>query len=163
SGYWDINDKKRKLATTRIVDCGDVDVAYYDIERNMRLMTESARAILDRKALPVILGGDHSVTFPLVRAFERFAPLDIVHFDLSGYWDINDKKRKLATTRIVDCGDVDVAYYDIERNMRLMTESARAILDRKALPVILGGDHSVTFPLVRAFERFAPLDIVHFD
>jgi len=86
AGYWDLNDGKRKLETTRIVDCGDVDVAYYDIERNMRLMTEGARAILERNALPVFLGGDHSVTFPLVRAFERFAPLDIVHFDAHLDW-----------------------------------------------------------------------------
>jgi len=103
----------------------------------------------------------------------RFGPREIRSYSVrystwgswktAGYWDLNDGKRKLETTRIVDCGDVDVAYYDIERNMRLMTEGARAILERNALPVFLGGDHSVTFPLVRAFERFAPLDIVHFD
>jgi agmatinase len=80
-----------------------------------------------------------------------------------GYWDINGKKRMLENTRIVDCGDVDVAYYDIDRNMGLITDAVKAILDRKALPVLLGGDHSVSFPIVRAFERFAPLDIVHVD
>jgi agmatinase len=69
----------------------------------------------------------------------------------------------LAETRIVDCGDVDIAYYDIERNMALITDAVGAILDRGAMPVLLGGDHSVTFPIVRAFERFGPLDIVHFD
>jgi len=47
--------------------------------------------------------------------------------------------------------------------MRLITEAVRAILARKALPVLLGGDHSVSFPIVRAFEDFAPLDIVHVD
>jgi agmatinase len=80
-----------------------------------------------------------------------------------GYWDINGKKRMLENTRIVDCGDVDIAYYDIDRNMGLITDAVKAILDRKALPVLLGGDHSVSFPIVRAFERFAPLDIVHVD
>jgi agmatinase len=80
-----------------------------------------------------------------------------------GYWDINSKKKMLEGTRIVDCGDVDIAYYGIERNMGLITEAVTAILDRNALPVLLGGDHSVSFPIVRAFERFAPLDIVHVD
>ena len=104
----------------------------------------------------------------------RFGPRDIRAYSVrysgwgswkggAGYWEINTRKRKLQNTRIVDCGDVDVAYYDIERNMRLMTESVSAILDRRALPVMLGGDHSISYPLVRAFERFAPLDIVHFD
>lgn len=80
-----------------------------------------------------------------------------------GYWDINGKKKMLEGTRIVDCGDVDIAYYGIERNMGLITEAVTAILDRDALPVLLGGDHSVSFPIVRAFEQFAPLDIVHVD
>jgi agmatinase len=80
-----------------------------------------------------------------------------------GYWDINNKKKMLDGARIVDCGDVDIAYYDIDRNMRLITEAVTAILDRDALPVLLGGDHSVSFPVVKAFERFAPLDIVHVD
>jgi len=78
--------EKRMLQETRIVDCGDVDVAYYDIERNMRLITQSVAAILDRNALPVILGGDHSVTFPIVSAFERFGPVDIVHIDAHLDW-----------------------------------------------------------------------------
>ena len=80
-----------------------------------------------------------------------------------GYWDIHQKQQMLATTRIVDCGDVDVAYYGIERNMGLMTDAVSAILDHKALPVLLGGDHSVSFPIVRAFEKLGPLDIVHID
>jgi agmatinase len=80
-----------------------------------------------------------------------------------GYWDINQQRQMLSGVRIVDCGDVDVAYYDIERNMRLITESVGAILDRKAMPVLIGGDHSVSFPIVRAFEKFGPLDIVHID
>lgn len=80
-----------------------------------------------------------------------------------GYWDIKQKKQMLSGIRIVDCGDVDVAYYDIDRNMGLITDAVGAILDRNAMPVMLGGDHSVTFPIVRAFEKFHPLDIVHID
>jgi len=80
-----------------------------------------------------------------------------------GYWDINQQKQMLSGTRIVDCGDVDIAYYDIERNMDLITAAVSAILDRKALPVLLGGDHSVSFPIVRAFEKLGPIDIVHID
>jgi agmatinase len=80
-----------------------------------------------------------------------------------GYWDINRQRQMLDGVRIVDCGDVDIAYYDIERNMRLITDAVGAILDRNAMPVLIGGDHSVSFPIVRAFERFGPLDIVHID
>ena len=77
----------------------------------------------------------------------------------SGYWDINDKKRKLASTRIVDCGDVDIAYYDFDNNRRKMTSNIEAVLDKGSFPVLIGGDHSVTFPNVCAFSRFGPVDI----
>jgi agmatinase len=37
----------------------------------------------------------------------------------------------------------------------------RALLDRKALVVVLGGDHSITYPVVRAFDE--PLHVIQFD
>jgi agmatinase len=86
SGYWDIDQKKRFLAGVRIVDCGDVDITYYEFEVNRKKITSAVEAILDRGALPVLIGGDHSVTFPNVAAFSRFVPLDIVHIDAHMDW-----------------------------------------------------------------------------
>jgi agmatinase len=34
---------------------------------------------------------------------------------------------------------------------------------RGALPAVVGGDHAITFPVVRGLSKFAPLNIVHFD
>lgn len=86
AGYWDINQKRRLLDGVRMVDAGDVDLAYYDIERNMRAITGTVEALLDAGAFPVLVGGDHSVTYPCIRAFERFAPLDIVQIDAHLDW-----------------------------------------------------------------------------
>lgn len=86
NGYWDVNQRKRFLKGVRMADCGDVDVAYYDFETNRRKITSSVEAILDRGAFPVLIGGDHSVTFPNVCAFSRFGPLDIVHIDAHMDW-----------------------------------------------------------------------------
>ena len=58
------------------------------MEETFDKLTENVRTILDCKALPVILGGDHSISFPVVRAFERFQPLNIFHFD--AHLDYND-------------------------------------------------------------------------
>ena len=119
-----------------------------------------------------------SWAFPMMRGNSwrpgtRFGPRDIrtnsVRYSTwgganqQGYWDINQQKQFLEGVRIVDCGDVDVAYYDIERNMTKITESVVAMLDRNVFPIIVGGDHSVTYPCIRAFERFGPLDIVQID
>ncbi|MEM6848189.1 MAG: agmatinase [Pseudomonadota bacterium] len=85
-GYWDINQQKRFLEGVRIVDCGDVDIAYYDIERNMTKITESVGAMLERNVFPILVGGDHSITYPCVRAFERLGQLDIVQIDAHLDW-----------------------------------------------------------------------------
>ncbi|WP_029349709.1 agmatinase [Bosea sp. 117] len=86
AGYWDVNQKKRFLADVSMVDCGDVDITYFDIDANMAKITASVRALVERGALPVVLGGDHSVTFPNVRAFEALGPIDIVHIDAHMDW-----------------------------------------------------------------------------
>ena len=44
-----------------------------------------------------------------------------------------------------------------------MTEAVRAIRAKKALPFTMGGDHSVTFPILRAFEGSRPITVVQFD
>ncbi len=87
-GYWDIEDKKRYLERIDLVDCGDQDVLYLDVERTFSAITDSVKKILSAKALPVILGGDHSITFPVVRAFKKTRPLHVVHLD--AHLDYND-------------------------------------------------------------------------
>ena len=46
----------------------------------------ASRRSCDRGAFPVLIGGDHSVTFPNVCAFSRFGPVDIVHIDAHMDW-----------------------------------------------------------------------------
>jgi len=80
-----------------------------------------------------------------------------------GYWDIETKKRYLEKTRLVDCGDQDVLYLNVQKTFQAVTDSVGKILSKKAFPVILGGDHSITIPVVRAFQKTKPLHIIHLD
>jgi agmatinase len=88
AGYWDIETKKRYLENIRLVDCGDQDVLYLNVEETFSAVTDSVRKILSAKAFPVILGGDHSITFPVVRGFRNPKPLHIIHLD--AHLDYND-------------------------------------------------------------------------
>jgi len=81
----------------------------------------------------------------------------------AGYWDMDTRRRLLAGVPVVDCGDVDVVYQDTEYVMDGITETVREVLRREGFPLVLGGDHSVTFPVIRAFEAFGPLGVVHID
>jgi len=87
-GYWNIENRKRYLEKISLVDCGDQDVLYLDVERTFSAITDSLRKILSAKAFPVILGGDHSITFSVVRAFQRIKPLHLIHLD--AHLDYND-------------------------------------------------------------------------
>jgi agmatinase len=88
SGYWDIENKKRYLEKIRLADCGDQDVLYLDVQKTFAAVTDSVGRILSAKAFPVILGGDHSITVPVVQAFGKYKPLHMVHFD--AHLDYND-------------------------------------------------------------------------
>ena len=82
-----------------------------------------------------------------------------------GYYDPRSNKDylgfEMANRRIADCGDADVFPTNIERTFASITAMTRRILDRDALPVILGGDHAITYPVVRAFNE--PMHVIHFD
>ena len=103
----------------------------------------------------------------------RFGPREIRNYSArysgwggsqqKGYWDINQNKRFLEDISMSDCGDVDVAYYDIERNRKIITQTVKKILKAGTFPVVIGGDHSITYPCICAFEDFKSLDIIQID
>jgi agmatinase len=64
---------------------------------------------------------------------------------------------------MVDVGDVDTSG-DMDKSFALTEKAVAAILDKGAVPIVLGGDHSITYPVLKAFaRRFKPLDVLHFD
>jgi agmatinase len=69
--------------------------------------------------------------------------------------------REVREGRITDLGDVAVLTTDVETTFSRVTAAVAGALEAGALPVILGGDHSITFAVVRAFD--GPLTVVQFD
>ena len=88
-----------------------------------------------------------------------------LRFGANGYFDHDaDKvflKYELDNNRIVDVGDADVLPTNVEGTFENITNLTRMVLDAGAMPVVLGGDHAITFPVVRAYNK--PLHVVHFD
>lgn len=81
----------------------------------------------------------------------------------AGYFDIDTDGDRLKGVTMADCGDVNVVPTGVEATFDRTTRAVRRILGRGAFPVILGGDHAVTFPVVRAFDHLPAVDIIHFD
>jgi agmatinase len=67
----------------------------------------------------------------------------------------------------VDIGDADIVHTDTEKSHANIEHAVRSALSAKALPVIIGGDHSVNIPCIRAFSgpeyKGAPLHILQID
>ena len=105
------------------------------------------------------------------RAGARFGPRAIreastlFSFGHGGAYDFEDDITYLPaeTTRIVDVGDADIVHTDTESSHANIEAGVRAILAAGAIPVVLGGDHSVNIPCVRAFDDAAPVHIVQID
>ncbi len=102
-------------------------------------------------------------------AGSRFAPRTIrehsLRFGAEGYYDVRTDRNylvhELTGRRIVDVGDSDILMTNVEKTFENITSDVEAILERGAMPVIIGGDHSITYPIVRAFRE--PIHVLHFD
>jgi agmatinase len=83
----------------------------------------------------------------------------------NGYYDPETRREYLVEEMsqglIADVGDVDIHPANAPRTFENITAMVRGILDRGALPVVLGGDHSITYPIFRAFDE--KLHVIHFD
>lgn len=86
-------------------------------------------------------------------------------FGHAGAYDFEDDITYLPaeTTRIVDIGDADIIHTDTIQSHANIEAGVRKILDAGALPVVLGGDHSINIPCINAFDGQEPIHVVQID
>jgi len=72
--------------TVRMVDCGDVAMAPGRYDENNAATTSVIRAVLDRGAVPIVLGGDHAIPIPVMRAYQHAGPFCVVQIDAHLDW-----------------------------------------------------------------------------
>jgi arginase len=114
-----------------------------------------------RDLKPTLLGIPFDANSSYLRGAADAPPLirDAFHCESSN--SSTESGIELGSQSVLDAGDLqltrDDAFATIERAMG-------ELFDKKQAPVCLGGDHSITYPILRAFgKRFANLTIVHFD
>ncbi len=66
--------------------------------------------------------------------------------------------------RVVDLGDVDVVASDIGPSMAAMEAVVQEVVTADAVPLCVGGDGTVTLPVLRALaKRYPELVLIHID
>jgi len=102
----------------------------------------------DQSHMPAAM---RQATNRIIRSLERY------DFDLGG--PLYDGRN----IRAVDCGDVRTDILDMKSHVARAEQAVRKILNGGALPIVLGGDHAIPIPVLRAFEGRGPITLVHID
>jgi agmatinase len=85
-------------------------------------------------------------------------------FGHAGAYDHEDDTTYLTgDVRIVDMGDADIVHTDTATSHANIETGVRAALAAGALPVVIGGDHSVNIPCINAFEGQGDIHILQID
>ncbi|WP_170556907.1 agmatinase [Ruegeria atlantica] len=74
----------------QIADIGDLAINTFSLAESLKIIKESYDSILDQAVIPVAMGGDHSITLPILRAIAaKHGPVALVHVD--AHADVNDE------------------------------------------------------------------------
>ena len=86
-------------------------------------------------------------------------------FGHAGAYDFEDDVTYLPSdsTRIVDIGDADIIHTDTTKSHSNIKFGVKKILAAKAIPVVMGGDHSINIPCIDAFENEEPFHLIQID
>ena len=73
----------------QVADIGDVALNTFDLKKSVGIIEAAFNAILAENCIPLALGGDHTLTFPILRAIKaKHGPVALIHVD--AHADIND-------------------------------------------------------------------------
>ena len=85
-------------------------------------------------------------------------------FGHAGAYDHEDDSTYLASdVRIVDIGDADIIHTKTEESHANIEFGVRKILAAGAIPLVIGGDHSINIPCINAFSDQDPVHVIQID
>jgi agmatinase len=100
----------------------------------------------------------------------RFGPRAIrqapYHWGTDVAWSIQLDVEPFAVLKVVDAGDAPVVPSRLARGLRVIHEKVWRVARTGVIPIVLGGDHSITYPSAAAVARHRhprKVGVVHFD
>jgi agmatinase len=105
------------------------------------------------------ISGPHTIAPDAIRAASEYACRGLDKYD----FDVGGLLYGGAEIRVCDVGNVTLNMLDLARQVDLSQAVIRQILERGAMPIVMGGDHGITIPVLRAFEGKGPITLVQID
>jgi len=126
----------------------------------MRLPHVTDPAGLDAAIVGVPFDGGTSY-----RPGSRYGPREIRNqSSLIRSYNFFQKVSPFDRLNVADVGDIDAPPVSIEKCYAAVEAGVGAIADAGARPIVIGGDHSISLPVLRALaRRHGPLALVQFD
>lgn len=113
------------------------------------------------RGLPVLLGIPFDAHSSYLRGPALAPPLIREAFRCDSSNLSTETGVDLSAQAFRDAGDLELAGKD---DFEVIENALDGLLNQAQRPVCLGGDHSITYPILRAFaKKFGDLAIVHFD
>ncbi|MEL7564986.1 MAG: agmatinase [Dehalobacterium sp.] len=118
----------------------------------------------DYQSADIVLLGipmDFTVSF---RPGSRMGPQQIrnVSVAIEEYSCYLDKD--LADKCYYDCGDLLLPLGNVESSLKIIEAAARDLYHDGKFPIFIGGEHLVSYPLIKAaYEKYPNLAVLHFD
>ncbi|OEC92336.1 agmatinase [Acinetobacter sp. YK3] len=96
-----------------VADLGDVPINTFNLAEAVRIIEEYYDRILAHPIIPLTLGGDHTLTLPILRSiYKKHGPVGLIHID--AHADVNDEMfgekvahgttfRRAAEEGLLDC------------------------------------------------------------
>lgn len=163
------------LGELRVVDYGDLAFDYADVPAFPAALTAHIRGILESGAASVALGGDHYISFPILKAYaEKFGPISLIQFDAhTDTWADDDMDRidhgtmfyKAVKSGIVDpetSVQIGIRTHNADTlgvniiDAREVHETGPLAVAKKAREIVGGNPAYLTFDIDGLDPAFAP-------
>ncbi len=148
---------------------GNDEPIFVGIPTFLKLPWLKSKAELERVRPDVAIIGEPFDFGTTIRPGARYGPRAIraastVPSPPYEHFNIETGVDPFGVFRSVDYGDVNISPGDVVESHRRMTEKVKEVLDIDGIPVMLGGDHSITFANVRAFaKKYKNIGMIHID
>ncbi len=74
----------------QVADIGDLAINTFSLKESLAIIAESYDGILKHNVIPLAIGGDHSITLPILRSIaKQHGPVALIHID--AHADVNDE------------------------------------------------------------------------
>jgi guanidinopropionase len=98
------------------------------------------------------------------RSGARFGPRAVRGIERIGPFQTTQRAVPAARVRAADVGDVPFrSRYSLEQSLEDIEHYYCALQEQGVRPLSVGGDHSITYPILKALGRQRPLGLVHID